>query len=71
MLYKYMDNDIKNAHDDGMWEMFELITSAWYGKRRFCEDFNGLIYDRDKRDYLKNKNEAIDRFLREIGDWDM
>ena len=64
-------DDLKKAHDDGMWEMFELITSAWYGKRRFYEEPSGIVYDRSKSDYLKNKNEAIDRFLHEIGDWDM
>ena len=69
MLYKY--NYIKKAHDDGMWEMFELITSVWYGKRRFYEEPSGIVYDRSKGDYLKNECEAIDRFLREIGDWDM
>lgn len=69
MLYKY--NDIKKAHDDGMWEMFQLITSSWYGKQRFFDDYHGTVYDRDKCDHLKNRDEAIDRYLHEIGDWDM
>lgn len=64
-------DDLKRAHDDGMWEMFELITSVWYGKQRFFDDYHGTVYDRDKRDHLKNRDEAIDRYLHEIGDWDM
>lgn len=48
--------------------MFELITSVEYGKQRFCDDFCGTVYDRDKCDHLKNRDEAIDRYLKEIGD---
>ncbi len=64
-------DDLKRAHEDGMWDMFELITSVWYGKQRFFDDYHGTVYDRDKCDHLKNRDEAIDRFLHEIGDWDM
>lgn len=64
-------DDLKRAHDDGMWEMFQLITSSWYGKQRFCDDYHGTVYDRSKGDHLKDRDAAIDRYLHEIGDWDM
>ena len=59
-------DDLKQAHDDGMWEMFQLITSAEYGKQRFFDDYHGTVYDRDKGDHLKDRDAAIDRFLEEI-----
>lgn len=59
-------DDLKKAHDDGMWEMFLLITSAEYGKQRFFDDYHGTVYDRDKGDHLKDRDAAIDRFLDEI-----
>ena len=46
--------------------MFQLITSAEYGKQRFFDDYHGTVYDRDKGDHLKDRDAAIDRFLEEI-----
>lgn len=57
---------IKQAHDDGEWDMFQAISNAWYGKQRFFDENNGTVYDRDKCDHLKNRDEAVSRFIDEI-----
>lgn len=57
---------IKQAHDDGEWDMFQAISNAWYGKQRFFDEENGTVYDRDKDDHLKNRDEAVSRFIDEI-----
>lgn len=68
-LYQYEQyQEETDAYKQGEWDMFELITSVEYGKQRFCDDFCGTVYDRSKCDHLKNRDEAIDRYLKEIGD---
>jgi hypothetical protein len=60
--------DKEDTYKRGEWDLFCLITSVEYGKQRFCDDFCGTVYDRSKCDHLNNRDEAIDRYLKEIGD---
>lgn len=51
--------------------MFELITSAWYGKQcYFLEDDESIVYSRNSGRYL-SRAAAIDEFLNQIGDGDI
>lgn len=58
----------EEAYRKGEWEMFLLITSAWYGKRYYFAESNGIVYSRNSHKYLANKAEAYKEFLDEIGE---
>lgn len=56
------------AYEKGQWEMFEMITSAWYGKQcYFLQDDPGVVYSRASGKYLTREN-AYMEFLNHIGD---
>lgn len=60
---------LRDAYDDGCWEMFCLITSIEYGKERFFVQGNGVVYDRSRHQYLPTKDEAINQYLSEISSY--
>lgn len=51
----------------GEWGMFELITSAWYGKQCYFTEKNGIVYSGVSCKYM-SVDEAIKEFLMRIGD---
>lgn len=51
----------------GEWDMFELITSVWYGKQCYFVEENGVVYSRVSGKYM-SVDEAIKEFLGRIGD---
>lgn len=51
---------------DAAFEVFNIITSAEYGKQRFFKEENGLIYDRAKSEYLRDFETALNRYVEEI-----
>ena len=51
----------------GEWDMFELITSAWYGKQYYFREHDNIVYSR-KSGKNMTVNEAISEFIREISD---
>ena len=60
-----------DSYERGWWDMFELITSAWYGKQcYFLEDDESIVYSRNSGRYL-SRAAAIDEFLNQIGDGDI
>lgn len=54
--------------EDAAFDVFNIITSAEYGKQRFFKEKNGLIYDRAKSEYLKDFETALNRYVEEISD---
>lgn len=54
-------------HRDEAWEMFSLITSAWYGKECYFIEDNGIVYSRVSCRHM-TREEAVNEFLRRIGD---
>ena len=52
----------------GEWQMFELITSTYYGKKYYFLEPNGIVYSRASSSYLF-VNDAIKEFLSAIGDY--
>lgn len=58
-------NDRKQ-YEKGEWDMFELITSAYYGKKYYFLEPSGIVYSRASGKYIK-RDEAYSEFLRMIG----
>jgi hypothetical protein len=56
----------QEVFEKGQWDMFELITSAWYGKQYYFLEDNGVVYSRDTHSYLKDKDAAYNEFLNRI-----
>lgn len=56
-----------NDYHKGQWDMFELISSAWYGKQCYFLESNTVVYSRASNSYL-TINEAFAEFLSFIGD---
>lgn len=54
-------------HEKGEWEMFELITSTYYGKQYYFLENNGLAYSRATHSYM-TREEAYEEFLKVIGE---
>lgn len=57
----------REQYDKGEWEMFELITSAYFGKQYYFIEDNVLVYSRESNKYM-TKDEAIREFLGIIGE---
>ena len=55
-------------YEDGEWDMFELITTAYYGKQMYFLENNNIAYSR-----VSNKammvGDAVQEFIKTIG-WD-
>ena len=61
-----------NDYERGQWEMFEMLSSAWYGKQRFfLQDVDGIpggvVYDRESGKYM-TRDKAYIAFANQIGD---
>lgn len=55
-------------HERGQYEMFELITSAYYGKQHYSLQDNGMVYSRACGKEI-TFSEAVSEFMGEIGEW--
>ena len=64
---KYDRGQYDKGYADGEWEMFTLITSAFYGKEYYFMQDDGIVYSRASCEYMK-KDDAISEFLRVIGE---
>lgn len=47
------------------YEMFELISGAYFGKQYYFEDNNDMIYSRLSHSYM-TKDDALNEFLDEV-----
>lgn len=47
---------------EGEWDMFDLISSAWYGKGMYFKQDNGTVYSRHSGKYM-TVDEAIKEFI--------
>lgn len=55
------------GYTDGEWEMFDLITSAYFGKQYYFDEEDGLVYSRETHKHM-TKDDAIREFLGIIGE---
>ena len=51
----------------GEWDMFELITSAYFGKQYYFLQEDGIVYSRQSCKYM-TRDKAIQEFLDIIGE---
>lgn len=51
----------------GEWNMFQLITSTYYGKQYYFLENSNIVYSRASHQYLTIQD-AINEFLKQIGD---
>lgn len=54
-------------YQQGQWDMFELLSSVWYGKQFYFLESDTVVYSRASNKYL-TVNEAFVEFCRAIGD---
>lgn len=47
------------------WDLFDLLSSAWFGKRCYFQQDNGTIYSRASGEYM-TLDQAIDEFAGEL-----
>lgn len=59
--------DVVEIKKEGEWEMFDLISSAYYGKRMYFKQDGGIVYSRYSSKYM-NEDEAIQEFVSLIDD---
>lgn len=57
---------ILTQYERGEWELFSLITSAWYGKEYYFLNEDGTAYSRSSHETM-SREEAIQEFLDAIG----
>ena len=49
-------------YEQGMWDMFSLITSAEYGKQYYFLEQHGMVYSRASHEYMTIE-EAYEEYL--------
>ena len=52
----------RGQYQQGMWDMFEFITSAWYGKQMYFKEADGRVYSRLSRKTMC-QSDAVSEFL--------
>ena len=54
--------DVVEIKKEGEWDMFDLISSAYYGKGMYFKQDNGIVYSRHSGEYM-TVDEAIREFI--------
>lgn len=57
-----------DEYNKGQWDMFELITNAYFGKQYYFPQDDGTIYSRYSGTYI-TREEAVKQFLDELNDF--
>lgn len=60
-LIKALEYD-RNQYEKGRWDMFQTITSVYYGKQCYFLERDGSVYSRVSGKYM-TKEEAYEEFL--------
>ena len=47
------------------WDLFDLLSSAWFGKRCYFQQEDGTVYSRSSGEYM-SFDQAIDEFAHEL-----
>lgn len=56
-----------SEYEKGEWDMFVLLSSAWWGKQYYFLQDNGIAYSRESGKYM-SREEAYTEFANKIGD---
>lgn len=51
--------------EDEKWNVFDLLSSAWFGKRCYFKQDDGTVYSRASGEYL-SFDQALDEFAGEL-----
>lgn len=65
-MAEYINNEA--AFVAGQWDMFKLITSAYFAKEYYFDEPDGTIYSRLSGTYLKSKEDAVNEFTNYISE---
>lgn len=67
MVWEARVRDIGEAldYEDGEWDMFERISTAYHGKQYYFLQENGKVYSRASGFYL-DFEEAVAEFIKEV-----
>lgn len=57
-----------SENERGQWEMFVLLSSAFWGKQYYFMQDNGLVYSRESGKYM-TFDDAVVEFACRIGDY--
>ena len=57
----------KNGYAKGEWDMFDLISSAFYGKRCYFLEKDGRVYSRESHEYMTMES-AVEEFIGMYGE---
>ena len=57
-----------SENERGQWEMFVLLSSAFWGKQYYFMQDNGLVYSRESGKYM-TFDDAVVEFVCRIGDY--
>lgn len=63
--YRIAVSRLMTDYECGEFDMFNLITSVYYGKQYYFLQDNGMVYSRDCHENM-TFDEAVDEFLRRI-----
>lgn len=58
----------RNQYEKGEWDMFDLITSSYYGKNYYFLQDDGTVYSRASHKTFASKDDAYAEFLKLIGE---
>lgn len=58
-------DDLNKAFTEGEWYMFQLISTAWYGKGCYFKQYDGTAFSRLSGTYLKAED-AVEEFLQAL-----
>lgn len=61
-IKKIPSADVVEIKKEGEWDMFDLISSAYYGKGMYFKQDNGTVYSRHSGEYM-TVDEAIREFI--------
>ena len=56
-----------SQYELGQWDMFVMLSSAWWGKQYYFMQDNGWVYSRKSGKYM-TVEQAYNEFTNEIGD---
>lgn len=58
-------DNLNTAFSEGEWCMFQIISTAWYGKKCYFKQEDGTVLSRLSGTYLK-VDDAVEEFLQAL-----
>lgn len=58
--------EYKSGYSEGSWDMFNIVTFAYFGKEYYFKQSNGTVYSRLTGNYYASLVEALNEFSEHI-----